>query len=191
MIEIEDPFTKPELLKSFGSVHNAASDYFASIPAGIFFAHPPAVWSPAENLVHLIKSVSPVAKAMKLPKPLLLILFGTSKKPSRRFTQIKEEYRRELAKGARATGRYIPAVEEKPIDFEQAKQGILHKWKEVSGRLIAVMQRGNENSLDKYLLPHPILGKMTIREMLFFTLYHDVHHVNNVRKLLGQAMNTI
>jgi hypothetical protein len=191
MIKIDDPFTKPELLSSFGSVHRAVSDYFASIPTEKFFEHPPAVWSPAENLVHLIKSVSPVAKAMKLPQMLLFILFGTPKKSSKRFTQIKEEYRRELAKGARATGRYIPVVEEKPRDFDLAKQGILRKWDETGKRLLDVLQGWNEEHLDKYLLPHPILGKLTIREMLFFTLYHDVHHVNNVRKLLGQAMMTI
>jgi hypothetical protein len=191
MLEIEDPFTKPELLASFGRVHRAVSDYFASVPAEEFFNHPPAVWSPAENLAHLIKSVSPVATAMKLPKLFLFILFGTPKKSSRRFTQIKEEYRRELVKGARATGRYIPVVEERSVDFEQVKQGILRKWDETGKRVLDVLQGWNEERLDKYVLPHPILGKLTIREMLFFTLYHDVHHVNNVRKLLGQAMITI
>jgi hypothetical protein len=188
MIEIDDPFTKPELLASFGSVHSAVADYFASIPTEKFFEHPPAVWSPAANLVHLIKSVSPVVMAMKLPKLLLLILFGAPKKSSQRFTQIKEEYRRELAKGAHATGRYVPAVEEKPVDFEQAKQGSLRKWDETGKRLLDVLQGWNEERLDKLRLPHPILGKLTVREMLFFTLYHAVHHVNNVRKLLGQAV---
>ncbi|MGH7601660.1 MAG: DinB family protein, partial [bacterium] len=86
---------------------------------------------------------------------------------------------------------YVPAVEEKPVDFEQAKQGVLRKWDEVSDRLMGILQRWDENSLDKYLLPHPLMGKLTIREMLFFTLYHDVHHVNNVRKLLGQGMITV
>ncbi len=191
MIEIDDPFTKPELLASFGSVHSAVANYFASIPAGKFFNHPPAVWSPAENLVHLIKSVSPVATAMKLPKLLLFILFGAPPKSSGRFAQIKEEYRQELAKGARATGRYIPSVEEKPVDFERAKQGILRKWDETGKRLLNVLQGWNDERLDKFMLPHPILGKLTIREMLFFTLYHDVHHINNVRKLLGEAMITI
>ncbi|MGH7595904.1 MAG: hypothetical protein ACREOI_06100, partial [bacterium] len=147
MIEIDDPFTKPELLATFGSIHRVVSDYFASIPAEKFFDHPPAVWSPAENLVHLIKSVSPVAKAMKLPTLLLFILFGAPKKSSKRFIQIVEEYRRVLAKGARATAQYVPAVEEKPVDFEQAKQGVLRKWDEVSDRLMGILQRWDENSL--------------------------------------------
>jgi hypothetical protein len=191
MIKIDDPFTKPELLKSFGSAHRAVSDYFASIAAEKFFDHSPAVWSPAENLVHLIKSVSPVARAMKLPRLLLFILFGAPQKPSKRFVQIKEEYRQELAKGARATRKYIPVVEKRPPDFDHAQRGILRKWDETSKGLLDVLQGWNEERLDKYFLPHPILGKLTIREMLFFTLYHDLHHVNNVRKLLGQEMITI
>ena len=47
-----------------------------------------------------------------------------------------------------------------------------------------VLRNWRDTDLDKYFLPHPLLGKLTIREMLFFTLYHDRHHVNNVRKLL-------
>lgn len=27
---------------------------------------------------------------------------------------------------------------------------------------------------------------MTVREILFFTLYHNMHHVNDVQRLLGQ-----
>ena len=30
--------------------------------------------------------------------------------------------------------------------------------------------------LDAVLLPHPLLGKLTVREMLFFTVYHVQHH---------------
>jgi hypothetical protein len=31
-----------------------------------------------------------------------------------------------------------------------------------------------------YRLPHPLLGKLTVREMLFFTVYHNAHHLDQV-----------
>ena len=37
-----------------------------------------------------------------------------------------------------------------------------------------------ELALDRYRLPHPLLGRLTVREMLLFTLYHSVHHFNLV-----------
>jgi len=34
------------------------------------------------------------------------------------------------------------------------------------------------HSVDQYQLPHPVLGKLTIREMLFFTIYHNLRHAS-------------
>jgi hypothetical protein len=40
----------------------------------------------------------------------------------------------------------------------------------------------SEKNLDAYLLPHPLLGKITVREMLFFTTFHTDHHLNIMQK---------
>jgi hypothetical protein len=32
--------------------------------------------------------------------------------------------------------------------------------------------------LDEYLLPHPLIGKLTIREILYFTIYHNLRHAS-------------
>jgi hypothetical protein len=32
------------------------------------------------------------------------------------------------------------------------------------------------------ILPHPLLGKITIREMLYFTAYHVQHHENIIKR---------
>ena len=188
MIESIVPFTKIELLPRLEETNREVTDYFASIPASAFFEHPPEVWSPAENVVHLIKSVSPVAKAMKLPKILLAVLFGPSRAASRRFDQIKEDYRRVLAGGMRAPRQFVPIVNNAPADGVRAQQEILEKWAQTGNNLLAIVQKWREGDLDKYRLPHPALGKLTIREMLFFTLYHNLHHVNNVRKWRGEAV---
>jgi hypothetical protein len=36
----------------------------------------------------------------------------------------------------------------------------------------------SEVQLDHYILPHPLLGKVTIQEMMYFTIYHAEHHHN-------------
>lgn len=38
-----------------------------------------------------------------------------------------------------------------------------------------------ESALGRRQLPHPLLGPLTVREMLLFTLYHNRHHVEVVR----------
>jgi hypothetical protein len=38
------------------------------------------------------------------------------------------------------------------------------------------IDRFSETQLDQLILPHPLLGKLTLREMLYFTIYHVQHH---------------
>ena len=44
----------------------------------------------------------------------------------------------------------------------------------------------SERALDRYRLPHPLLGRLTVREMLLFTLYHSVHHFSLVSTRVEQ-----
>jgi hypothetical protein len=37
----------------------------------------------------------------------------------------------------------------------------------------------SEAELDRYTLPHPLLGDLTMREMLCFTLYHNQRHISD------------
>ncbi len=180
------PFTQAELLTSFQQTNREVADFFAAIPAERFFTHPDGVWSPAENLVHLLKAVSPVARAMKLPKFVLALLFGRGKQSSRTLEQIQTTDLEKLAQGARASGGFVPQIDGNPSDPRQVQQGLIQKWNEVSARVPAVLATWNDSVLDQRSLPHPILGKLTVREMLFFTLYHNTHHVSDVERLLAE-----
>jgi hypothetical protein len=52
------------------------------------------------------------------------------------------------------------------------------------GRL-ANLHRSSQSALDRWRLPHPLLGRLTVREMLFFTLCHNRHHLEGVRRKLA------
>lgn len=53
-------------------------------------------------------------------------------------------------------------------------------------RLCASLDSFTEKELDQYVLPHPLLGKLTLREMMFFTIYHVQHHEVLTKKNLEQ-----
>lgn len=185
MTALSNPRAGAELLAAFEKNQREVADFFSSFPVETFFAQPPGKWSPAENLLHLIKSVSAVTKAMKLPKWCLQLLFGRRARAPRSYQQIKEFYQQTLAAGAQAPERFIPLIEA-AAHSEPGKQALLEKWRAKIDALLQVMPHWREEQLDQYRLPHPLLGKLTVREMLFFTLYHNEHHVNNVQKLLRQ-----
>jgi hypothetical protein len=50
--------------------------------------------------------------------------------------------------------------------------------------LIQQLQKFQEEQFDEIMLPHPILEKITLREMLYFTIYHAEHHRNLLLKNL-------
>ena len=87
----------------------------------------------------------------------------------------------------------MPQIDGNPSNPVHSQQSLIQKWLEVSERLPAALANWNEKALDRHCLPHPVLGKLTVREMLFFTLYHNTHHVNDVERLLasGVPMNPI
>lgn len=43
--------------------------------------------------------------------------------------------------------------------------------------LVAALGAWAERALDRYRLPRPALGTLTMREMRYFTLYHELHHM--------------
>ncbi len=49
-------------------------------------------------------------------------------------------------------------------------------------RLNVAIGKWNDRNPDRTLLPHPLLGKLTVREMLYFTIYHVEHHLNILRE---------
>jgi hypothetical protein len=53
--------------------------------------------------------------------------------------------------------------------------------------LARALEHWTEMDLDRCRLPHPLLGKITVREMLFFTLYHYEHHWAIVAERLGTS----
>ncbi len=180
MPEPTDPASREELIKAFEAVHREAEELFGSFSQDDFFRRTEdGVWSPGENVVHLIKSVKAVADAMELPKLMLRTMFGSAS-GSRSYSEVRELYLRTLAQGAVSPSRFVPpAVGD---GAEQSRSRALAGWRRVSASLVTALAKWRESALDKYRLPHPILGKISVREMLFFSHYHDLHHLEIVRR---------
>jgi len=170
--------TKSELIRSLKDSNLRAENWFLQIPADNFFTRHEEVWSPSDNMDHMIKAVKPITKALNLPKITLQTMLGKAEKPSLSYEELCKTYRDELAKGAQASGRYLPNQESPSENPEQKKRDLLKEWSTASDELVLGVEKWDENDLDEYLLPHPILGKLTVREMIFFTIYHNLRHAS-------------
>jgi len=169
--------TKSDLISTLKDSNQRVIKWFAEIPADLFFRREGEVWSASDNVDHLIKSHKPIAMALKLPKITLRGMFGKPNQPSRSYEAICKLYRDEIAKGAVASGRYLPD-QQSPENPEETKSGLLNQFSKTSSDFVSVAEKWSEDELDGYLLPHPLIGKLTIREMLYFTIYHNLRHAS-------------
>lgn len=182
VFEIPSPTTQSELATALTALHEEIGAYMASFSTAAFFAPQGEAWPPATHVRHLTKSIRPLARAMGLPRPVLWLRFGPARRPSRSFEEMRDFYRGRLAEGIQA-GRYTPSPQRKDgLSAEDWQAQILDYFKIAGRDLDKALARWKERALDRYRLPHPALGKLTVREMLYFTLYHNHHHASRVRE---------
>lgn len=169
--------TKAELFAALKDSNQRVASWFAEVSTSQFFQREGEVWSASDNLDHLIKSHKPIAKALKLPKFTLRTMFGSPNQLSRSYEAVCQVYKDTLAAGGVASGKFLPD-RKIPDDPETSKQELLDQFSKASADLVSVAEKWNEDDLDGYLLPHPLIGKLTIREMLYFTIYHNLRHAS-------------
>ena len=150
----------------------------------IFFSRIGSAWSPAETVRHLTKSTRPVVKALRMPRILLRLLFGKARRASMTYDEFCSRYVQALAEGGQA-GRFAPSAQSHD-DQQSWRTAIMRDFTHVNEDLQLVVRDWPEARLDRFQLPHPLLGKLTVREMLFFTLYHHRHHMAVVERRLRE-----
>jgi uncharacterized damage-inducible protein DinB len=177
-VNMTENATKTQLINMLMVSNQRVIDWFTAMSAEEFFARYGSAWSASDNVDHLIKSHKPLAKALKLPKLTLRAMFGKPRKASMSYDELCQIYREEIARGAQASGRYLPNQETPDSGAETKQKEFVEQFSKISTELVEVIERWEDGELDDYLLPHPILGKLTIREMLFFTIYHNLRHAS-------------
>jgi hypothetical protein len=173
-----EPFSGVEIAAAMGRLHGESERYLATMPAAEFVRPQGEKWSPADHVRHLAKSTRPVALALALPKVILGWKFGSSPDASRPLPVLRDAYRKVLQQPGASAGRFAPAPQPIPEDPAAWQSEVLAAWRAEAAGLISRIPSWSEAALERYRLPHPLLGKLTVREMLFFTLYHNAHHLH-------------
>ena len=183
-----EPHSKDEILRAIREIEAEVASFFGGLSDTELVHREGDAWTPAEHLAHLSTSVSAVARGLAMPRLLLRLRFGASSAPSRSYRQTCDLYRERLAGGGRASGGFVPPREDpEPAAVPDLRRAILARWGRVNGRLCAGLAPWSERELDRIGMPHPLLGRLTTREMLFFTLYHDRHHIEAARRRLPRS----
>jgi len=174
---------KDEIIKRSKEIFNQFTDTCLDIPDEQFFFQPNEKWSIAENADHLTRAIKTTHLAYALPKSLVRLVGGKPNRTSRSYEELVKKYKLKLEQGGKATGRYIPNVS------AARKFSLMQHWQKRNEKYLECLElRWKDPQLDKYLAPHPLLGKITLRELCYFTIYHVEHHLNIINTRLSEQL---
>jgi hypothetical protein len=175
-ITVPPPTSLAELGRTLIALEKEAAAYWSTFTTSAFFASIGEAWGPATHVRHLTKSVRAVSRGLSLPRPVLWMMFGPTWRPSRSYTEMRTTYLAAVAGGV-PRNPFAPSPLSDVPDPDAERARIMSQHADAVAQLVTVANRWPERALDHARLPHPVLGKLTVREMLHFTLYHELHHV--------------
>lgn len=135
-------------------------------------------WTAGQHLDHLVKSTKPLNKAMRMPKLAMRTMFGKNNRAERTFEALVEKYQKALLNlnlDPKVAARFAPAKNLSKRELKNTLENELANLKKI-------LLKWKEKDMSVYLIPHPAIGKLTVREMMYFTIYHTEHHLKQLRE---------
>ncbi len=162
---------REEIAEKLKASYKRYTDYVQELTPDEFEFEPKGKWSAGQQTLHLIKSTKPLLNGLGLPKFIIKSKFGKANRPSRSYDELVARYKERLEQGGKATGPYVPG---KVAAKDQEK--LSAELTDIISKMSKKIEKWSEEQLDEFVLPHPLLGKVTTREMLYFTIHHAGHH---------------
>ncbi len=170
--------SKEDIKEALTTIFNELNAYLKTVDDSTFKKTINGKWSIAQNMDHLSISNFITSLSLNIPKVVLKQLYDTNNRTSQNYDEVVWRYQRSLSGGAKATFPFQPKLSIVPIRFLVEKL-----WENSAKELLKSLDSWTEEELDTYLVPHPIIGKLTVRELLFFTIYHIRHHLNTIQSI--------
>jgi len=141
---------------------------------------PEGKWTSGQQALHLLQSIKPLNDVLSLPRFWYKYAYGLNNRELRdydtivqRYLQRLEDYKKNPRKASKILR--IPKLKD--------KRYILNRLQVESKKLQYKTRRISDKNLDTLVLPHPIMGKMPVRELLMWTAYHAEHHTKQLQEL--------
>lgn len=172
---------KKELIVGLHRNYTSFCNYVASLSDDAYTFATPEKWSAELQLKHLILSVKPLVHVYGLETSVIKEKFGVTSEQPRSYENIKALYFQQLKKGGKAPDRFAP--DHQPIP----KAELLQELQNLVQQLSTLIEKFSEAALDTLCVPHPLLGNLSFREMLYNADYHAEHHQQLIVQMLKKS----
>jgi hypothetical protein len=170
---VPHPTTKPEINAALEANAASIAEFFASQPDRAIFAGDPEHWGPAHHLVHLTRTSADIRDEMRSGPPL----HPTAQ--SRTYPQLIVAAAASLAATPKA--RLLEMGRVVVVAPGATRAALVDAFAAASAALRAEAETWSEEELDRRALTHPLMGRLTAREMLLFCVFHERHHLRGAK----------
>lgn len=170
--------TKSALIETFCKNHKEFSSYINSLSDADFLFAAKDKWSAGQQLEHVYLCITPFTKALA-SKEFIEQKFGKVNRPTWSHKEVETFYTNALQNGGKAPERFVPTM----VELNK-KAELTNALNETLKTISQYWETFTEEELDTLMLPHPLLGNMTIREMFYLMADHATHHMNQTKKNL-------
>ena len=140
---------------------------------------PEGKWTTGQQALHLLQSIKPLNDALSIPKFILKYKFGKVNRAIRDYDSVVKRYQERLIE---AKGKTFKGSQNMKIPKLKEKAYILSRLQVENKKLqYKTINRWSDTQLNSYILPHPLMGKMPVREIVMWTAYHVEHHTKALK----------
>ncbi|MBT3742230.1 MAG: DinB family protein [Polaribacter sp.] len=170
---------KDEILDILETKHQELFSWLENQPQENWILGPEKKWSTSQHIQHLADSLQLLNKALSYPRFFLKYKFGICNRESRDYNTIVKKYQQKLLENREGIRNFNKKLNKPTL---KEKKRLITKLQIQQKKLQYKTKKISEKNLDSLVIPHPIMGKMTIREIIMWTVYHTEHHTKTLQK---------
>lgn len=170
---------KASITQALRKNYDSFINYISSLSSDDFLFRYQQKWTAGQQVAHLLIGIKALTKVFDMNTSEIEKHFGAATGVSRSYLAVKEAYEMQLSTGGKAPERFLP----EEVHLEQ-KTVLLENLTSSIHDLCAKIDNFAEAELDGFYIPHPLLGNLTMREMLFNAIHHVEHHHQLTKRYL-------
>ena len=170
---------KNEVLNQLDSNYQTFITYLNNLSPTDFAFSFQQKWTAGQQLEHIIRSVKPLVKVFGMPPEMIGQAFGKTNRTNISYVELVNNYQAQLMKGRKAPSIFLP----KASNFDQKTEN-LQTLASLVNALKNRVANFKESELETLQIPHPLMGNISLKEMLYHCIYHVQHHQRQIENHL-------
>ena len=171
------PQTQTEILTALESNATTIVDFYSAQPEAKLYGGDSEHWGPLHHLVHLTRTSTAIQRGLRSQS---LPVHPTGR--SRLYAEVRDAGAASLVATPKEKLLDMGRVVEVAPGAKRAQ--LVNEYSRASANLRTAAAEWAEADLDLRAMPHPLIGLLTVREMLLFCVFHERHHLKQVRTRL-------